>query len=215
MSFVYDEVVGEITEEKLRMLFFTLVPPYAKLIKLNLIRYNELYFPEKMFYEDTATTLLYHMYAKRIGWVQEPLYFYSVREDSTVQKSNSLHQLDESKAGLILYNRFKEKGFYEIYKEEIDMLLLIYFYMHPLQKAIEKFEDIPLNYIVELRDTIHRIYPDYSANKYFYLVEDAHMYDYIRMNDESPEQLKKMMEANGYSKKDASYDKYGSIIFSV
>lgn len=208
MSFVSDQIVGELNEEKRKMLFFTLVPPYAKLIKTSLIRDNKLYFPEKMYYEDTATTLLYHMYAKKIGWVQEPLYYYSIREDSTAQRTNSSHQLDESKAGLILHEQLMKRGFYTQYQDEIDMLFLIYFYMHPLQKAIEKFQDLPLDYMKYLRDTVQERYPNYRDNKYYYLVEDAYLYDYITINDESPEKLKKMIESGEYTKKNASYENY-------
>lgn len=208
MSFVSEQVVGELNEEKRKMLFFTLVPPYAKLIKTSLIRDNKLYFPEKMFYEDTATTLLYHMYAEKIGWVKEPLYYYSIREDSTAQKTNSTHQLDESKAGLILHEQFKKRGFYTQYQDEIDMLFLIYFYMHPLQKAIEKFQDLPLEYMHYLKDTMQYQYPNYKENKYYQLVEDAHLYDYITINDESPEQLKVLIESGKYNKRNASYEKH-------
>lgn len=208
MSFVFKEVVGNLTEEKRKALFFTIVTPYGKLIKTSLIRENKLYFPEKMFYEDAATTLLYHMYANNIGWVNEPLYYYSIREDSTMQRKNSEHQFDEAKAGLLLYERFKERGFYNQFKDEIDMVFLIYFYMHPLGTAVEKFLDLPLKYMTYLRDTMQEIYPDYNNNPYFYLIEDAHVYDYIKMNDESPEMLKEMIETGKYGKEDGNYENY-------
>jgi hypothetical protein len=208
MSFVMKEFIGNLTEEKQKILLFTMVTPYGKLIRTRLIKENSIYFPEKIFYEDVATTLLYHMYAKNIGLVSEPLYYYTVRTDSTVGKKNSIHHLDEAKAGLILYERFKERGFYRKYKNEIDMLFIIYFYMHPLAKAIEKFETPPLEYMEYLRDTMKQKYANYNENPYFKIVDDAHMYDYIAMNDESPKMLKELIMLGKYDKRNASYHDY-------
>lgn len=208
MSFVSEDFTGEMTEDKQKVLLFTMVPPYGKLIRTKLIKDNEIYFPEKMFYEDVATTLLYHLYAKKVGLVREPLYYYSVRSDSTVGKKNSQHHFDEAKAGLLLYERFKNRGFYELYRDEIDMLFLIYFYLHPIATAVEKFETPSLEYLDYLKKNMEEIYPNYEQNPYFKLVDDAHRYDYIRLNDDSPEKFRELIISGKYDKRSASYYDY-------
>jgi len=75
-------------EESVKRYILNNFGPVAKLIKKDIIINNQLYFPSLRAYEDIAVVPLWGLFANGISFVEEPLYYYLIREGSTMNKLN-------------------------------------------------------------------------------------------------------------------------------
>ena len=61
--------------------------PWAKLIRTELLKKNQLYFLEEGIYEDIAMIPLVALYASDITYIEEPLYHYYIRKGSSMRQT--------------------------------------------------------------------------------------------------------------------------------
>ena len=99
--------------------------PWGKLIKKNTITENNLFFKENIIYEDFAVVPAYALFAKKISYIEEPLYLYYQRVGSTMnQESYNKKFEDIFVAYDNLTNIFKDAKQYDDYIEEFKYLYL-------------------------------------------------------------------------------------------
>ena len=96
-------------------LLLTATGPCWCMVKRDLLLQNELFFPEKMLYEDMAICPIFLYYAGRMSYAENTYYYYYQREDSTVHEVDSAFQVDEAKAILYLLEQMKTRGIAERY----------------------------------------------------------------------------------------------------
>jgi glycosyltransferase involved in cell wall biosynthesis len=98
---------------------------WAKLFKLSLLKDNAILFSLRSF-EDSPFFLKAVYYSNRISFVREPLYNYSLRDDSisnspiSESKLNCFYQADN-----IILNFLKEKGLYDTYRKRFESFHLL------------------------------------------------------------------------------------------
>lgn len=96
--------------------------PFAKLIKTSFLKENNIRFPEGLIYEDLYFTQKLLACMPKIACVNQELYFYQVRKNSTMTNRRS-----SVKDIFTIFDRLKQvyiqKNITETFKEELDYLL--------------------------------------------------------------------------------------------
>lgn len=167
-SLYYKPQTGKLDTRKRASLVMLYPIPWAKLIRRNLIMNNRLFFPEHVKYEDSAVVPLYFLYANSLGYVEEPLYNYNLREASTSHLANGQHHKDLLTCVDILKEEFFKRGFSE-YKEEIEGLNIKQT-LHYIYKVISLYEELDDSMLYSLKSLVQRIYPACLSNYYYRMI---------------------------------------------
>ena len=192
------------SEEKRRE--FIIHPPlgysaWGKIIKKDFLISNNLLFPTNITYEDAAWGSLVHLYVNKACVIQKELYHYFVNEESTVLKKGSNHHLDCITAQTYVWREYKRRGFFEQYKEELQMEHIFSGYLPALKACILRYDKPDYNYYLLLRELMVDRLEGYKAN---YYVKKGFLSDYYLMllaavdNKLSKSQFE---ELSGYVKK--------------
>lgn len=139
--------------------------PCAKLIKKDLITNNSLYFLEHHIYEDIAVVPAYSLYANKISYVEEELYYYLQRVGSTMKQATySDKMLDIFNAMKNLRILFENAKMEEKYKEELEYLFIEHL-LHASSLRFFKFDNYKEN-IDRVSKMMEEYYPNWEKNSY-------------------------------------------------
>lgn len=140
--------------------------PWNKLIKTELITKNNIKFLENHIYEDLATMPILGGYAKKITYLQKPLYNYIIREGSTMRQQTYNKKLESIFIAIEhLEKQMQKRNIYDEYKEELEYLII----EHLLYASSGRF----LQYkegnakLKEIKKIIKEKYPNWRKNKYY------------------------------------------------
>lgn len=136
-----------------------------QLIKRELfIKYN-LRFLEKHFYEDIAVIPALGMYAKKIDYIDDYLYYYVIRSGSIMNQVKYKKSFEDIFDSLdTLKNRFIDNNKYELYKDEIEYIYIEHL-LHAASLRFFKFKKYDqLDRIVKI---IKEYFPRWKKNRYF------------------------------------------------
>lgn len=95
------------------------------IIKKSIIVDNELFFPERIFHEDTAVIPLWHMISKKRKFVDKPLYYRLLHEDSTTQSMTLDACLQMAGCMELLINNCLRLGIMQYNKAIIDAFVFM------------------------------------------------------------------------------------------
>lgn len=182
---IYPQLCGVQDEKKHKMnLLMTGTGPCACVIRKALLVDNQLLFAEKMVYEDMAVCPLYSYYAGRMEYVGQTYYYYFQREDSVTHDVDAEYQKEEAKALLLLLEECDRRGITEKYPEEVEAMFTKYFYAWGMYGVYRgKFSNPPKSYMKYLAEEMHRRFPDYKDNPYFYGNIEPDLIQYMFEND--------------------------------
>ena len=94
--------------------------PWNKVIKREILLQEGNQFPEGFIYEDTAFCIKLIPYVKKMKYVDRPFVNYILRGTSTMNANKSRKVADIFYVLEDILTFYKEKGFYEEYKEELE-----------------------------------------------------------------------------------------------
>ena len=140
--------------------------PWGKLIKKEILLYNELVFLEHHYYEDIAVVPAFCLYAKKISFIDDYLYYYLVREGSIMHQKSYTDKLNDIFDSLNnLTNIFIKKNAFDKYKNELEYLYI----EHLLHAASLRFlpYDEGISSINRICDIMKEKFPNWSKNKYY------------------------------------------------
>ena len=123
---------GLLTPEKREGLILQFGALVTKIYRREIFREPEIYFPEHAFYEDNAIYVELIMRAKRIAYLEEPLYFYYQHDTSTVHSVSEERCRDRMNAMRIMLRMAKENGYFETYRETLECKFAELFYRNTL-----------------------------------------------------------------------------------
>ncbi len=186
---VGNEVDGVPTPGIKKVLLSMKAFPFAKLIHRELLFNHNLFFPEGIQYEDQAVVPFLFLYSKRLKKLNNPLYFYNSREDSTMNTKNSIHHFQRMEAVRLFYDRAKKDNFYPELKQELDMFFIRSYYFYMLDSCLERFDAPPLTKMQEISTAVREICPDYLDNYYIDKLVDPIYLQMALLNDRSSEFL--------------------------
>lgn len=136
--------------------------PCNKLIKKNIIVNNNLYFPKLKAYEDIAIVPIWALYAQNIGYLDEGLYYYLMRDGSTMKQVKYSKKMEDIFFSLdYLYKKFNN----DLYKSELEWLFIDHL-LHAASLRFFKFANYEKN-IHRIVNVIGEKFPDWKKNKYY------------------------------------------------
>lgn len=170
-SMYFNQQTGIMDDIKKASLIYNYPVCWAKMIKRDLLVDNQLYFPSHMKYEDCAIVPLYYIYAKTFNFVEEPLYYYYVREDSTCHKLNSSEHMDNINANDMIYKEFKNRDITG-FNDEVDALYFKYT-CNVLRKLVTFYDKLDIDNLIKLEEILNNLYPECMNNRYYYSLTTA------------------------------------------
>ena len=135
---------------------------WNKIYKKSIL--DDLSFRSKVWYEDFDFSINVICKANRIGYVNEPLYDYLIREGSTMNNSNVLRNLEILEA----FDSILKSSMYDDNKEIIEFLAIDHIYISAIVRIIrsEADKNIKLETIDKLLCYMNDNFPNFKSNSY-------------------------------------------------
>lgn len=139
---------------------------WNKLYRTELLRDNQIFFPEKLAYEDHFFATLLYFYTNKVYILEERLYHYFVNEQSTVLVSNATHHFDILTVDTMLWDECERRGLVDGYRQELEYQFLSLCYLMSMKMMLLRMSEVPYSFFAELKsETLKRV-PDYKHNLY-------------------------------------------------
>lgn len=160
-------VASRVALETKDMFRGALASPFLHLYRRSIIEESGVKFPEDVIYEDTAFYLNLIPFCKKLAVIEEPLAYRVWRSNSTMTtfKAFKVAQIFTVLDASLQF--YKEKGFYEEYKEELTYFCVRVLLCSSLQrigKVAERKERKQL--LHKTLEYIESNFPQYRKNKY-------------------------------------------------
>ncbi|MCH5337498.1 MAG: glycosyltransferase family 2 protein [Acetatifactor sp.] len=176
---------GQLDEEKHRKLILRPGSMVIKIYRGDVIRDNELSFPEMIFYEDNCAGSLWSLYFSHFERVEEPLYFYYQHETSTVHRITEERCRDRLRAEEIFYRECEMRGFLEKYRAEIEYRFTELAYVNTLFSYFLGMKRPKLSFVKELRENVESFFPEFEKNEYYKQLTNSEQQFLIAMQGQS------------------------------
>lgn len=138
---------------------------WGQLIKKDIIINNDLYFLEHHFYEDIAVMPALCLYAKKISYLNENLYYYLIRTGSTMKQTKYSASLEDIFDSLdYLSNIFIKNNVYEKYYAELEYTYIEHL-LHAASLRFFQFEKYDqLDKVISI---MNNRFPKWKSNVYY------------------------------------------------
>lgn len=125
---------------------------------------NQISFPERLWYEDFATTLRLAVNTEKNCYIKKPLYYYVQQPSSITHTKFSKRMLEIKTAFDIVKTYYEDNNVFDIYKDELEWNC----FLHTQYYSAFRLLSYGLHYkeIRELNRYCRSIFPDYRSNKY-------------------------------------------------
>lgn len=159
-------IIGNLAIEKKRELIINATSIWTKIYKTKIFKEKAIKFPEFLSYEDIPLIVSTPIFFDNRGKVNEPLYYYVKRPESTTTLKNSMHHFDRLDTTLYLIKDLKQRDLYELYKEEIDYQYIKRAYLVTIMTCLKKYDRVNFGYLYIARKNIKENLNKYKNNKY-------------------------------------------------
>lgn len=160
------ENLKKMSKDKIKNYILSQIGPCFKLIKADLIKNNNLYFPTLRAYEDIAVVPAYALFTKNIVTINEKFYYYVLRSGSTMNQTNYSEKLNDIFYSLEnLSNIFIKKKAYDKYKDELEYLYIEHL-LHAASLRFLPYEEGKKS-LDKICEIMHDKFPNWSKNKYY------------------------------------------------
>ncbi len=144
------------------------------LYKKEWIKNLDIWFPERLTYEDNFFDGIINYYMKKVWLIKTPLYHYRINNVSTVQKKNSLHHLDRLKIELMKLEELIDRGLFEIYRENIEFEFLQLYFANSIIMLLNRFDELPEGVLLEMQQTVKNLFPGWMENPLLRMHKDVY-----------------------------------------
>lgn len=128
---------------------------------------NELWFPEKVRYEDNYWGALAKLYLGKVVFVPENHYLYRQVGASTTHQRNQTHIADRITMERALLNRVRALGVLERYRPAWEYLYGWRYAVNTTQTYLRTYDEIPFEIIKEIAAEVDAAFPDWQKNAYY------------------------------------------------
>lgn len=151
------------TEDKVRAYIYASPMACTRMVRRTIM--EQFSFEKGIFYEDLNLTPTYITKTRKVGFVEEPLYYYVQRQASIMnqQKFNN-KLLDIFKVTEHVKKVYEREGIFDEFHDEMEYLYLI----HLLRSATLRFIQYQNTkvYLQQIRETIKNEFPNWKKNPY-------------------------------------------------
>ncbi len=138
----------------------------CKLIKLNIVKDNNIEFLEGKCFEDNAIMPFACALCKNFSYVEKPFYYYLQRTGSILNKKHYDKKWEDIFDSLDhLYNKFKEYNLLNEYKDELEYIYIEYL-LHASNLRFIDYKEGNSN-ILKVKRIIKDKFPNWRKNKYY------------------------------------------------
>ena len=177
-------IEGNIDSSKRKEIFKSSGYFTTRMYKRIMLIDNDIKFPVGIHYEDSMFNTLTLLYANSIAKVDESLYFYLIRENSSSNSYNQERLYDRIEVAELMLKEVKKRNIYDSYKEIIDYkyINMMVGNIHLCLDIFEKVSTDKLNYIAgNLKNNISNLK---ILKEYRELDKVSKLY--LRVNEISP-----------------------------
>ena len=161
------EQTGVLDEERHKSLLIRPGSMVVKIYRASVIRENGLCFPEGILYEDNCAAMVWSLYFRQFERVEEPMYFYYQHQMSTVHRVTQERCRDRMKAMVRCYEEYRDRGFLEQYRSELEYRFTELYYVITLFSYMQGVRHPKLSFVRQLRDGAEKYFPDFEKNPYY------------------------------------------------
>lgn len=158
---------GLLDDEKRRSLILDGGSLVVKIFRRSMILEHELWFPERIFYEDNALGNSYLLLAKRFVYIPEPLYYYYQHDASTVHTISEQRCKDRMEAGRLMIEEAKRHDFLDKYRTELEYSFTLLFYVNTLFTYMAGVRRPKPRFVKALGQEMRWRFPDFQKNPYY------------------------------------------------
>ena len=115
----------------------------TNIIKRDFFINNNLFYPEKLLYEDNANGPIIYLKAGSINIVEQSFYNYCMNPQSTIHRKNDYKLFNRTITAKMFYDRAKEDDLYPELKDEIDYYFFVLFLYNTVLAALKSFDFLP------------------------------------------------------------------------
>lgn len=161
------EQTGTATKETRKNLMRRPGSMVIKIYKSEVIRENNLWFPEHTFYEDNAAAPLWMMCFSHFELVDKPLYYYFQNDESTVHVVNMNRLRDRMRMGTLFMDEAAAKGYADLYADEVESHFTLTYYVNTLFSYVQTSKKLKLPFLRELASEMKARVPEFRKNPYY------------------------------------------------
>lgn len=133
----------------------------------RLIEQNELYFPERLAYEDNFWVYALQMNIGTVSFLDNALYFYRQRQGSTIHKKNAEYHYDRIEISKRLLNYAKDKQIFQKYHKALEFLFIEVSTLNTCYLLISAFDHPQINKIEQVKELLKDTFPKWKKNPFY------------------------------------------------
>ncbi len=134
------------------------------LYRKSLIVDHDVWFPEKLTYEDNYWGPLLSYYISSEYIVDVVLYHYFVNRNSTILTKHTNCHYDRLRIELMKLDVYRERGIFEWFPQKIEMDFIQLFFLNSLHTFFTRLDDIPAGILNSMKRIVVEQFPDYRSN---------------------------------------------------
>ncbi len=149
---------------------------WTRIYKTRFIVDNDLYFPDRIFYEDAYFGFFTSLLAKTVSKIDGYFYHYYVREDSTMRSRNTVHQYEKIKIPDLIWQRSLNSGYFEEFENEIKEYFLKFHVQTVIYTCLGQFDVPNIAKLTEISKNILLRMPNYKKSSAYRLLNSEYKF---------------------------------------
>ena len=166
------EKEGVFTLRDYPQLIFEYPSAWNKLWRRNLYTDNNIRFPDRLWFEDLATSPRLYLHAKRIRSVSKPWIRYLLRGNSITNSKKVERNTEIIQAVDLCLSHYREQGEFEHYHDELEYLAVYHQLLMSTSRVVQADPNsaIPMKLLADLEQK----FPDFRENPYLRSMSRQH-----------------------------------------
>ncbi len=136
----------------------------SKIYRRELLLENALLFPERTYYEDNYWLPITNLYIGRYYIVDEIVYHYIDRENSTVNRRNEQAMRDRLNMEVQKLHAYIQRGFFKEYYPGIEAVFCRSYYIDTLLGLYSLWGEVPMHFYRDMKKEMSSLFPRCREN---------------------------------------------------
>jgi len=138
----------------------------TKIYRKSIILNNNIWFPERIVYEDNYWGSIFSLYVKSVVYVNKQMYHYRENFTSTTLKRNDNSHFDRLDIEIMKINKYKELGIFLKFYSRFEKEFLNLYFINTLYIMFTRFDKVPYFSFLKMQINVKKYFPNYLSNKY-------------------------------------------------